>query len=120
MIGIYCNTQRSKLSIGNPGSSFAVEIARKIGLPEDVIADASSKVGSDYINMDKYLQDIVRDKRYWENKRQNVRLQEKRLEEITSHYENDIKAIEKQRKEILSRGKKKCREYFIRSKCNEF
>lgn len=53
-----------KLSIGNPGSSFAVEIARKIGLPEDVIADASSKVGSDYINMDKYLQDIVRDKRY--------------------------------------------------------
>lgn len=95
-----------KLSIGNPGSSFAVEIARKIGLPEDVIADASSKVGSDYINMDKYLQDIVRDKRYWENKRQNVRLQEKRLEEITSHYENDIKAIEKQRKEILAEARK--------------
>ncbi|WP_301042882.1 endonuclease MutS2, partial [Parabacteroides goldsteinii] len=59
-----------KLSIGNPGSSFAVEIARKIGLPEDVIADASAKVGSDYIDMDKYLQDIVRDKRYWESKRQ--------------------------------------------------
>lgn len=48
-----------KLSIGNPGSSFAVEIARKIGLPEDVIADASANVGADYINMDKYLQDIV-------------------------------------------------------------
>ena len=95
-----------QLQIGNPGSSFAVEIARKIGLPEDVIADASSKVGSDYINMDKYLQDIVRDKRYWENKRQNVRLQEKRLEEITSHYENDIKAIEKQRKEILAEARK--------------
>ena len=61
------------LSIGNPGSSFAIEIARKIGLPEEVIADASEKVGADYINMDKYLQDIVRDKRYWENKRQNVR-----------------------------------------------
>ena len=66
-----------KLSIGNPGSSFAVEIARKIGLPEDVIADASAKVGSDYIDMDKYLQDIVRDKRYWESKRQNIRQQEK-------------------------------------------
>ena len=52
------------LQIGMPGSSFAVEIARKIGLPEEVIADASSIVGSDYINSDKYLQDIVRDKRY--------------------------------------------------------
>ena len=70
-----------KLSIGNPGSSFAIEIARKIGLPEDVISAASDIVGSDYIDMDKYLQDIVRDKRYWENKRQNIRQQEKRLED---------------------------------------
>lgn len=93
------------LSIGNPGSSFAIEIARKIGLPEDVIADASEIVGSDYINMDKYLQDIVRDKRYWESKRQNIRQKEKRLEEITSSYETDLLAVEKQRKEILSKAK---------------
>lgn len=90
-----------KLAIGNPGSSFAVEIARKIGLPEDVIADASAKVGSDYINMDKYLQDIVRDKRYWESKRQNIRQQEKKLEDITSRYEQDLEAVNKQRKEIM-------------------
>ena len=64
------------LQIGNPGSSFAVEIARKIGLPEDVIADASEIVGSEYINADKYLQDIVRDKRYWEGKRQTIRQRE--------------------------------------------
>lgn len=93
------------LSIGNPGSSFAVEIARKIGLPEDVIADASEIVGSDYINMDKYLQDIVRDKRYWETKRQNIRSKEKRLEEITSTYETDLLSVEKQRKEILRQAK---------------
>jgi len=94
-----------KLSIGNPGSSFAVEIARKIGLPEDVIADASAKVGSDYINMDKYLQDIVRDKRYWETKRQNVRQQEKKLEDITSRYESNLEAVDKQRKEIMREAK---------------
>lgn len=93
------------LSIGNPGSSFAIEIARKIGLPEDVIAEASEIVGSDYINMDKYLQDIVRDKRYWESKRQNIRQKEKRLEEITSSYETDLLAVEKQRKEILAKAK---------------
>lgn len=93
------------LSIGNPGSSFAIEIARKIGLPEDVIADASEIVGSDYINMDKYLQDIVRDKRYWETKRQNIRQKEKRLEEITENYETDLISIEKQRKEIIRQAK---------------
>ena len=94
-----------KLSIGNPGSSFAVEIARKIGLPEDVIADASAKVGADYINMDKYLQDIVRDKRYWESKRQNIRQQEKKLEDITARYEQDLEAVNKQRKEIMRTAK---------------
>lgn len=93
------------LAIGNPGSSFAIEIARKIGLPEDVIADASEIVGSDYINMDKYLQDIVRDKRYWESKRQNIRQKEKRLEEITETYETDLLSVEKQRKEIVRQAK---------------
>lgn len=94
-----------KLSIGNPGSSFAIEIARKIGLPEDVIASASEKVGSAYIDMDKYLQDIVRDKRYWESKRQNIRQREKKLEELTARYEADLTALEKQRKELLKQAK---------------
>ena len=76
-----------QLQIGNPGSSFAVEIARKIGLPEEVIADASEIVGSEYINADKYLQDIVRDKRYWETKRQNIRKREKQMEETIAKYE---------------------------------
>ena len=94
-----------RLSIGNPGSSFAVEIARKIGLPEDVIADASAKVGSAYIDMDKYLQDIVRDKRYWESKRQNIRKREKQLEEVTERYEKDLTEVNRQRKEILREAK---------------
>ena len=94
-----------KLYIGNPGSSFAIEIARKIGLPEDVIAEASSKVGSEYIDMDKYLQDIVRDKRYWEGKRQNIRQQEKKLEEITARYQQDLEEVNKQRKEIMRTAK---------------
>jgi DNA mismatch repair protein MutS2 len=93
------------LETGRPGSSFAIEIARKIGLPEQVIADASAKVGSDYIDMDKFLQDIVRDKRYWENKRQIVRLQEKKLAELTERYESDMSSLNQQRKEILAKAK---------------
>lgn len=94
-----------KLAIGNPGSSFAIEIARKIGLPEDVIAEATEKVGMDYINMDKYLQDIVRDKRYWESKRQNIRQQEKKLEDIIARYEKDLAEVNSQRKEIVREAK---------------
>ena len=94
-----------KLAIGNPGSSFAIEIARKIGLPEDVIAEATEKVGMDYINMDKYLQDIVRDKRYWESKRQNIRQREKKLEDIIARYEKDLAEVNSQRKEIVREAK---------------
>lgn len=94
-----------KLSIGNPGSSFAVEIARKIGLPEDVIADASEIVGSEYINADKYLQDIVRDKRYWEGKRQTIRQREKHMEDTIARYQTEMEELQKSRKEIIRQAK---------------
>lgn len=61
-----------RLSIGNPGSSFAVEVARKIGLPEDIIVDASGKIGNEYINMDNFLQSIAKDKIFWEDKRKEA------------------------------------------------
>lgn len=94
-----------RLSIGNPGSSFAVEIARKIGLPENVIAHASEIVGSEYINMDKYLLDIARDKRYWERKRDEIRRERKRLEEAATKYEADLETIGRQKKEIIEEAK---------------
>lgn len=94
-----------QLQTGNPGSSFAVEIARKIGLPEDVIADASQIVGSEYISADKYLQDIVRDKRYWEGKRQTIRQREKRMEETIEQYQTEMEDLQKSRREILRKAK---------------
>lgn len=99
-----------QLAIGRPGSSFAIEIARKTGIPEEVIRDASEIVGSDYIQSDKYLQDIVRDKRYWENKRQTIHSHEKELEKRIGQYEKDIAALEQSRKEILNRAKAQAEE----------
>lgn len=104
-----------QLQIGNPGSSFAIEIARKIGLPEDVITDASEIVGSDYINSDKYLQDIVRDKRYWEQKRQTIHQQEKEMRQTIEHYEQVIAQLQAQRKEIIAEAKKDAEELLQRS-----
>ena len=94
-----------QLSIGQPGSSFAIEIARKTGLPDEVIREASDIVGSNYIQSDKYLQDIVRDKRYWEGKRQTIHQHEKSLESKISRYEDELSEIERQRKDILRKAK---------------
>ena len=93
------------LQVGNPGSSFAVEIARKIGIPEDVIAYASDLVGKDYIMSDKYLQDIVRDKMYWENKRKNIHKREKMLEETVARYESEMETFQQERKAVMAKAK---------------
>ncbi|MBR1668820.1 MAG: Smr/MutS family protein [Bacteroidaceae bacterium] len=94
-----------QLSIGNPGSSFAIEIARKTGIPDEVIRDASEIVGKDYINSDKYLQDIVRDKRYWEQKRQAIHQHEKQMEQTIQRYEEDIQKVHDERKAIIAHAK---------------
>ncbi len=98
-----------KLSIGHPGSSFAIEIARKIGLPESIIADASEIVGSDYVNLDKYLLDIARDRRYWENKRLQIKQKEKRIDEVLSRYEDDADALRQRRNEIIADAREEAR-----------
>jgi len=99
-----------QLQIGRPGSSFAIEIARKTGIPEEVINDATEIVGQDYIQSDKYLQDIVRDKRYWESKRQTIHQREKDMQRTIDRYESNITDIEQERKAIIRRAKEQAQE----------
>jgi len=94
-----------QLVTGKPGSSFAFEIARKIGLPEEILNIASEKAGVKNINYDKHLKDIARDKRYWEAKRQNIRQHEKRLEELMGEYEKELAGAKNLRKDIISKAK---------------
>jgi DNA mismatch repair protein MutS2 len=96
-----------QLQVGKPGSSFAFEIARKIGLPEEVLSKASDKVGQDHIDFDKHLREILRDKKYWEGKRQKIRVSEKKLEELMARYEQELKESEKQRKAIVKEAREK-------------
>lgn len=94
-----------QLEIGKPGSSFAFEIARKIGLPEEILEKATEKVGKKHIDFDRNLRQINRDKRYWETKRQKIRKVEKLLDEMAANYETELKETQKQRKEILRKAK---------------
>lgn len=99
-----------RLMIGTPGSSFALEIARKTGLPESIIKNAEEIVGSDYVNLDRYLLDIARDKRYWENKRQQIKLKEKKVDAIIDKYEDDAEQLRIKRREIIEEARQQAKQ----------
>ncbi len=95
-----------RLEMGMPGSSFAVEIARKIGLPEDIIRAASEKAGTDHVNIERQLREIARDKRYWEQKRDRIRIADRRVEELEKKYSEQLSTLREQKGEILRQAKK--------------
>ncbi|MCT4644531.1 MAG: Smr/MutS family protein, partial [Carboxylicivirga sp.] len=101
-----------KLQIAQPGSSFAFEIARKIGLPKNILSSAKEKIGQEHVDYDKNLREIVRDKRYWEQKRNTIRINEKKLADVLERYQLDLQNIKKERKEILDKAKNEA-EYLL-------
>jgi len=99
-----------QLQVGKPGSSFAFEIARKIGLPEEILKAATEKIGTDHINFDKHLRDIVRDKRYWETKRDKIRRNEKKLDHLVEQYDQELKEASKLRKDIIAKAQEEAQQ----------
>ncbi|KPK86111.1 MAG: methionine ABC transporter substrate-binding protein [Bacteroides sp. SM23_62_1] len=99
-----------KLEAGQPGSSYAIEIARNIGLPEDVIKDASGRMGEDQLQFDRHLREIIRDKRYWEMKRDNIRKAEKKLQQVLEKYTQELELTETTTKEIIDKAKEEAEE----------
>ena len=99
-----------RLETGKPGSSFAVEIARKIGLPEEIIRAAAEKAGSDHINLEKQLREIARDKHYWEQKRDRIRLTDRKVEELEQSYAEQLSKIRAERQEILKKAKQEAQQ----------
>ncbi len=99
-----------RLETGKPGSSFAIEIARKIGLPEAIMASAREKAGSDHVDLEKQLREIARDKRYWEQKRERIRLTDRKVEELERNYSEQLARIREERNAILREAKERARE----------
>ena len=104
-----------QLSIGQAGSSFAIEIARQTGLGENIIQYATELVGEEHIDYDKQLQDIARDKRYWENKRQAIRQKEKALEAKIADYEERLAVVKQEKKAILEQAREQAQELLQQS-----
>ena len=99
-----------RLEIGKPGSSFAVEIARKIGLPEEIIRAASDKAGTDHINLERQLREIARDRHYWEQKRNRIRQTDRKVEELEQSYAAQLARIRQERAEIIRAAKAEAKE----------
>lgn len=93
------------LSIGNAGSSFALEIARKAGLPTSIIDKATEIVGQEYVDSDKYLLDINRDRKYWEQKRYDIKVKEKKLDKLIEQWEEANSELKEKRKNILEEAR---------------
>lgn len=94
-----------RLEIGKPGSSFAIDIARKIGVPEEILKNASDRIGEEHIRFDKHLREIIRDKRYWEEKRNRIRIAEKKLQSVIDQYAGELKNARKQHREIVTQAR---------------
>lgn len=99
-----------RLSIGSPGSSFALEIARTTGLPDAIVKKAEEIAGSDLVNLDRYLLDIARDRRYWENKRMAIRQKEKKIDDVLTRSETDAEELRRSRREILDDARRQAKE----------
>ena len=99
-----------RLETGKPGSSFAIEIARKTGLPEDIIRSASDKAGSEHIDLEKQLREIARDKRYWEQKRDRIRITDRKVDELEQRYREQLERIRAERNEIIGKAKQEAKE----------
>jgi len=99
-----------KLEMGHAGSSFAFEIARKIGMPEEIISMSTEKIGSGQINIEKQIKDAARDKRYWENKREKIHQVEKAIDRTVEKYESELSEIQQQRNLIIKEAKGQAKE----------
>ena len=99
-----------RLECGKPGSSFAIEIARKIGLPEDIIASAKEKAGSEHIDLEKQLREVARDKHYWAQKRERIRQTDRKVEEMEQVLSEKLSTIREERNRILHEAKAQAKE----------
>ena len=98
------------LEIGLPGNSFAFELARKMGLPENIVKDAETRAGDDFVNMERNLRKIIRSRRAIDEKLIKIKNTDKTLENITERYQKELEGIKQTKKEIIDQARKEAQE----------
>ena len=99
-----------KLEMGLPGNSFAFELARKMGLPENIIKDAENRAGEEFVGIERNLRKIARNRKALDEKLERIKHTDKTLENITDKYQKELQQIKQLKKEILDQAKKEAEE----------
>ena len=94
-----------QLEIGLPGNSFAFELARKMRLPENIVKDAETRAGEEFVGIERNLRKIARNRRALDEKLQKIKHTDKALEGITERYERELEDIRQQKKAILDEAR---------------
>ena len=95
-----------RLAIGHPGSSFAFEIAESIGFPTDVLDRAGEKVGREQLNFEHQLQQLELDKQEVARQREELRVADEFLNEVTQKYQRMTDRLEERRHGILGEARR--------------
>lgn len=99
-----------RLEIGLPGNSFAFELARKMGLPEEIVKDAEERAGEEFVGIERNLRKIARNRRALDEKLQRIRKTDAALESITNRYQKELEEIKSQKKQILESARQEAEE----------
>ena len=94
-----------QLEIGLPGSSFAFELARKMGMPEALVHDAEERAGEQFVGIERNLRKIARSRRQLDEKLTRIRATDKTLEGLTDRYEKELEEIKEMRRRILDEAR---------------
>jgi DNA mismatch repair protein MutS2 len=86
---------------GKPGSSFAFEIAKKIGFPKQILDDAANITGDQHLKFEKQLQQLEVDKKAMRKKEQDLRIADQLLTEVVEKYKNLLAELEGKKKQYL-------------------
>lgn len=98
------------LEIGLPGNSFAFELARKIGLPDKIIKEAQEVAGNGFVDLERQLRKISKNKRALDEKLQRIKITDKTLEGVTERYQKELVEIQKNKKSIIEEAKREAQE----------
>ena len=79
-----------RLEMGLPGNSFAFELARKMGMPENIIKDAEARAGEEFVGIERNLRKIARNRKALDEKLERIRNTDKTLENITDKYQKEL------------------------------
>ncbi|HZB13307.1 MAG TPA: Smr/MutS family protein, partial [Chryseolinea sp.] len=93
------------LDIGKPGSSFALEIAKKTGLPDATIEEAQKLVGKDLAGFEKLVRTMEKERQELSTKISKLEKQEVELKQSLARYQHLSTELENKKKEIINKAK---------------